>query len=57
MSNFTPHVCKVFYIVNIDVPAGVGVPPLDTQLQFLHTAFQNFPKPEQWESFGMRLDI
>ena len=33
MSNFTPRVCKVFYTVNIDVPAGVGAPPLDTQLR------------------------
>ena len=28
-----PYVCEeVFHIMNIDVPAGVGAPPLDTQL-------------------------
>ena len=31
MFNFTLHVCaKKFHILNIDVPAGVGTPPLDT---------------------------
>ena len=32
MSNFTLHVCGNFHVVNINVPAGVGAPPLDTQL-------------------------
>ena len=31
MFNFTLDVCK-FFMVNIDVPAGVGASPLDTQL-------------------------
>ena len=34
MFNFTFHVCAiVFHMVNTDVPAGVGAPPLNTQLQ------------------------
>ena len=32
MSDFTLHVCAKFHMVNIDVAAGVGTPPLDTQL-------------------------
>ena len=31
MFNFTLHVCNIFHMVNIDVPAGVGAPPLDAQ--------------------------
>ena len=32
MFNFTLHVCEEFFhTMNIDVPAGVGAPPLDTQ--------------------------
>ena len=27
---------QTFHMVNIDVPAGVGVPPLDKQLQDYH---------------------
>ena len=32
MFNFTLHVCvcEVFHVVNVDVLAGVGAPPLDT---------------------------
>ena len=30
MFNFTLHVSKTFHMVNIDVPAGAGAPPLDT---------------------------
>ena len=31
MFNFILHVCTNFsYMVNTDVPAGVGAPPLDT---------------------------
>ena len=42
MFNFTLHVCtKIFHMVNIDVPAGVGGPPLNktscTFLNFLQT--------------------
>ena len=29
---------QIFYMVNIDVPAGVGGPPLDTQL-LLHLVY------------------
>ena len=25
---------QIFHMVNIDVPAGVGAPPLDTQLSY-----------------------
>ena len=36
MFNFTLHVCRnvLFHMMNIDVPASVGAPPLDTQLLF-----------------------
>jgi len=30
MFKFTLHVCTIFHMVSIDVPAGVGAPPLDT---------------------------
>ena len=36
MFNFTLHVCRnvPFHMMNLDVLAGVGAPPLDTQLLF-----------------------
>ena len=34
MFNFTLDVCANFHMVNIDVPASVGAPPLDTQKNF-----------------------
>ena len=30
MFNFTLHVCTIFHMVSIDVPASVGAPPFDT---------------------------
>ena len=32
MFNFTLQCVQIFHMVNIDVPAGVGAPPLNTQL-------------------------
>ena len=33
------HACAIFHMVNIDVPASVGAPPLDTQLHLCTRAF------------------
>ena len=38
MFNFTLHVCvEIFHIMNIDVPPGVGAPPLQ-HTTFIHAA-------------------
>ena len=34
MFNFTLDVCANFHMMNIDVPASVGAPPLDMQKNF-----------------------
>ena len=49
MFNFTLHVCGKFsHMVNIDVLADVGAPPLDTQL---------IPKPSLPQVFDCLLKV
>ena len=45
MFNFIFHVCANFHVVNIDVPASVGAPPLNIQHldNFLLLLFVSLP--------------
>ena len=43
MINFILHVCVNFHMVNNNVPASVGAPPLSTQLFLLLNALESSP--------------
>ena len=52
MFNFTFHVCvEIFHIMNIDVPPGVGAPPLSTQLSSMQLC------TNLYESVGLPVEL
>jgi len=42
---------QIFHMVNIDVPAGVGAPPLETQLQNVSRIARDTDSPFSLPSF------